>query len=244
MRLHLTSATRIFTGIASALVASAAFAIPVKYQFSTGPAVTLLPGQPPPVVPADLAPLLGFGVTGTFIYDSDAAQTGTVTSPANLGAAIYGGAISQLSGTINGLSFFDMSGQATAGADTFVPGPLNADFLELGAPLTPPFSQPDFTGFVLGDFQLVNVRLFWIETFALPEVVADFLTASDLPAVLPEFHGRLALDFVRVSTGLPGSVQFRDQLRVRVPEPSTLGLAFAGLVVLLAARRRAPAVRS
>ena len=241
MRLPFTTAIRTLAGVAITLAAPAALAIPVTYQFTTGTAITIPPGAPPPVIPPELAPLTGFSVSGTFVYDSDAPQTDSVTAPLNLGAAIHAGAFTNLSGSINGLHFADASGQATVGNDTFffpLPPPgVRLDFLELVANTT--LGSPDFTGFALGNLRLANVRLFWIETQAVPELIPDFLTASLLPGVLPDFHGRLALDFVRIDTGALASVQFRDQLRVtRLPEPSTFALAVAGLIVLLGARRR------
>ncbi|MFM7506486.1 MAG: PEP-CTERM sorting domain-containing protein, partial [Rubrivivax sp.] len=85
---------------------------------------------------------------------------------------------------------------------------------------------------------LVNGRLFWIE--GLPGI-GDFTGNDALPAVLPGFSGRLALDFVPIDAPAgPVSYVFFDGLTVTaVPEPSPALLLAAGLGVVWLRRRQA-----
>jgi len=213
-----------------ALCPVASQAVPVTYSFSTGPAI--VGGDP-------VSPLLaGLSVSGTFDYDSSVAASGTDVAGPTAGATAYAGAISNLNGAVGGSSFADPAGTAAVGNDKFAP-PL-VDILLLRAnPLPGPYD--DFSGFELGAFRLVNVRMFWIES-----VVAgtpDFLSSQDLPGALPAFAGRLALDFV--STAGPGGLTFVffDGFRaaaVRVPEPGALSLLSLGLLGFGLNRRRRP----
>jgi hypothetical protein len=79
---------------------------------------------------------------------------------------------------------------------------LAALLFSLGAP------PGDLVGFdivgPIGTSQLINVRMFWVETLPLSDggrymtsaaPISDSLTSTDLPATLPGFGGRLALDF-------------------------------------------------
>jgi len=61
-----------------------------------------------------------------------------------------------------------------------------ADLLSLIADTRGNCDPCDLEGSVVGDYQLVNVGLFWVEgTLGAP----DFLATSDVPTLLPEFPG-------------------------------------------------------
>jgi hypothetical protein len=230
-----------------------AAAVPVTYTFTTGPqAVGLL--NPPET--------LGFfstGVSGSLVYDSDAPLTTTFSAPGpgsdiDLGY-FYGSALVSISGSVDGRSFSDAAGFGVAlSNDTYSPPPtqIGRDLLTISAD---PFqlalgTSRSLAGFDIGGYRLVNVRLFWIE--GLIPGNPDFLSDTNLPGALPEFVGRLALDFVPVDF-VPGEVPvgprtfaFFDNLvltpsRPSVPEPSTVLLLAVGLSLLLLMRRRRPA---
>jgi len=81
--------------------------------------------------------------------------------------------------------------------------------------------------------------MFWIETLL---GIGDFLDDQNLPAALPAFEGRLALDFLPPTGGSDLAFVFFDGLFLRpeqqIPEPGILGLLAAGLAGLCFARRR------
>ena len=154
-------------------------------------------------------------------------------------------ATSNLVGSVGGFDFSDTFGSIAVGNDTFTSGGQKFDILQpffevgLSAPL-----PHNLSGFTLDGFQLVNIRMFWIEGQAVPETIGDFLTNQDLPAVLPAFHGRMSFDFVQASnpTGPMNFVLF-DGLSVQqvaaIPEPETYAMLLAGLGLMgFAARRK------
>jgi hypothetical protein len=215
-----------------ALSPIASQAVPVTYSFSTGPVI---------VAGDAVSPLLaGLSVSGTFDYDSSVAASGTDVAGPTAGATAYAGALSNLSGSVGGSFFSDPAGAAVVGNDTYLPADPDADIFVLRAnPLPGPYD--DFTGFDLGAFRLVNVRMFWIE--GLLPGTPDFLSSQDLPGALPAFAGRLALDFV--PTAGPGGLTFvfLDGFRaaaLRVPEPGALSLLSLGLLGFGLKRRRGP----
>jgi hypothetical protein len=211
------------------LVATPVHAAAVRYAFETGP-FTVRSGNAP-AFEADSF------VSGEIDYDAAAPQTGP--APGGLFVHLFG--TGNLAATVQGFDIFDPFGAALVGDEqtlTRPPGFPTADLLVLTA--EPQLLPTDIFGFELNGFRLVNVRLFWLEGLL---GAPDFLSSSTLPATLPSFAGRLALDFVPV-TGGPVGFAFFDGLRVRplvvpTPEPGSLvllGLGLAGLAIR--ARRR------
>jgi hypothetical protein len=208
-------------------------AAPVRYVFETGP-FAFSSGNAPVFQVNSL-------VAGEIDYDAAAAQT--VPGPGGIFVHNFGS--SGLSATVQGFDINDPFGSAVVGDEqtlTRPPGFQTADLLVLAAEgQTLP---TNIIGFELNGFRLVNVRLFWIEGLL---GAPDFLSSSTLPATLPAFAGRLALDFVPVTGGSTGFAFF-DGLRVKpkfvpTPEPGSLALLLLGLVALLSNRgRRGPAM--
>ncbi len=209
----------------------AAQAIPVTYRFTTD---TANQGGFPPNVPFETA-LAGFSVSGTFDYDSVGTAVNTIASGALTGSSVYL-TLSNLMGSVGGHSFSDPGGLTIVGDDKFtlqVPSPPpSTDFLGLHAD----GAVQNLNGFSLAGSDLLNVRLFWLETFI--GSTPDFLSSQNLPSMLPSFVGRLALDFGDLATGnVVGRVFFENLTVVRVPEPGSLALLFLGLLGITVRRR-------
>jgi len=231
-------------------------AAPITYNFSTGALNSgyycgALPGCT--YSSTDLHPWFSFSgsahLQGSFVYDSERPLTLT----AGDGSSIYGGnpsSYSDLSGTVDGHNFSDPRGFTQVADEKFsLFDPITStttmvDFLGLTA--DPALSNPNphnLTGFSVGGYTLVNVRMFWYEGMNMPELVPDLYNNQDLPTTLPSFHGRLALDFVPTgNTNLsltPGSIFFDGLSVTPVPEPETYAMLLAGLGLLgWHARRR------
>jgi len=164
---------------------------PVTYAFTTGNAPFGGPAAPI---------FAGQSVSGTFVYDRDSLATGTLVVGASAGSTLYGGSVTDLAGSIDGNSFSDPIGALVVGDEKFATLG-GTDILVFSADPTigaAPASFFNFSGFDIPGFTLINTRLFWIEGLLGTD---DFLTGQDLPAALPDFPGRLALDFV--PTGSP-----------------------------------------
>ena len=223
-------------------------AAPVVYNYSTSGALASSN--------AAVAALLGGAsvtVSGSFIYD--AATPFTVNSQDigyEAGRAIYSGAVSQLSGSVNGLSFID-NGTGVAAVGNEVVAPYGLDWFSLNADPTPRLGENttpaeyahQLSGFTVGDYKLDNVRLYWVEGYY---GVPDYLSNNNLLPTVPSFNGFLALDFVLASdpTNTANSPYYSRtvyfgglQAVAAVPEPGAMVLGLAGLAgVLVAVRRR------
>jgi hypothetical protein len=195
------------------LTAVQAEAGPIAYEYTTGPVNASTPGAPGFAAEAT--------VSGTFKYDPATALTGAGTVP---GTSLYRGALSELLGSVQGLEFSDAAGAAVVGDEQTgtPPGTSGTDLLSLIADVRGNCSPCDLQGFVLGGYQLVNVRIFWVEDGS---GIPDFLTDSNLPTLLPEFPGKLALDFVSTTGTGPVLNVFFGNVRVRpinAPDPAAL----------------------
>lgn len=247
----LARASALATVFAAALPA---MATPVSYTFSTSAS---------PFGNADIIALLGTGsqVAGQFAYNNEAPYFGNSGALGFEGnASIYVGdaltprALSPISGNVAGHTFSDVIGSVSVSNDLPAPSPYR-DALMLSADPSPKAgsnTQPteyarQLVGFEVGDYRLVNVRLFWVSGLG---GATDFLGSTALPAQLPTLTGRLALDFVRVSdplntanTPFYNNSVFFEGLKVQasaVPEPHGIVLSLVGLIAVGAtvSRRR------
>lgn len=210
----------------------------VKYSFSTGMALTRPFG--PQLDPSAIA-------TGSFIYDSSAPISGNAITRGFGNANSHYGGFYNIIATVGSFKVSDPIGNVIVGNDmNDYPGALpGQDWLGLNydlgiaygsntvGPVPDPARPRDLNGFVVGDYSLFNVRMFWFEGVNLP----DFLSDGNLPNVLPNLNGRLVLDFVLTESpdefSYINSIFF-DGLAVRVekvPEPGTLQLLALGLLI-------------
>lgn len=232
-------------------VVNVAPAAPMEYTFSTG---VVLPfgGSTPAAAElnAEATAIAGMFdgaiVSGSLRYDPSVPQSGTAlngssiySSLTNLSATVAGGSIG------SGFSFSDPLGMALVGNEVL----SGADLFQLQADPFGPTGTHDITSFIIGDYYLWNVRMFWIEGQMAPEPVPDLVNDQNLPSELPNIHGRLALDFKR--TGDTSGNQYHlffDSLSVSsvaaVPEPPTYAVLLGGLAMLgFAMRRRSRALQ-
>jgi hypothetical protein len=177
---------------------------PVTYNFTTDPPA--FPGGCPSCL------FEGQTVSGSFVYDPDAAFLFINA----LGLSIYGGGISDWSMSVGDSSFSDDIGLAIVG-DNNVQGTRDVfGFL-------PGFT---FNGFTKGGFELVDVRMLWLEGFpGDPDGTPDFLTNQNLLPEPPDFPGFLFLDFENPThSGTTFTVNFQNLLATRAPTTVTIDI--------------------
>ena len=165
--------------------------VPVTFPDpSEAVAYTYATGNVPSSQDANLVALFaGTSVSGSFDYASWVPPLGVYETQPNPGAVLYPEAVLDLTGSVNGLNFLGAIGFAIVGNERHAPLG-GVDFMMLG------LGTLD-SAFETGDYRLIRVRLFWIETGTTPD---DFLDSDLLPTALPVgFTGRLALDFELVS---------------------------------------------
>lgn len=241
--------------LASTVMLSAAltpvFAAPTTYTFSTTASAF---GQNTSI----LSQLGTLNVNGSFQYDA----TGDYFGNSGVlgfqpGYSIYGAPVggvqsfSNLNGAIGANSFSDPRGSVVVANNN--PFYYGTDYIQLSADTgikantnTYPTDYPrQLAGFTVGQYTLIDVRLFWMTGIA---GVTDFLSNSQLPSTLPELTGRLALDFVRTddphntaNVNFYSNSVFFDGLTVHaalVPEPETYAMLLAGLGLIGAVARR------
>lgn len=198
---------------------SGAGAAPVAYNFLTG-------GNPFTAT----GPVFGSGdfVSGSFLYDQSAAASPTPPG----GPTQYNRSMLNLAGSVAGFAFSDPFGFILVGNNL---GPSLVDSLGMNADSTGTGTR-NIVPFTVGEYTLVNVRLFWGQSG-----VTEFLTDQSLPAHLPVIQGRMALDFSKTGTAFSyDNSVFFDGLHVAaIPEPASGALMLTGLGLLaFAARRR------
>lgn len=142
----------------------------------------------------------GTSVSGTFSYANWVPPFIVLEGPSNPGSVVYPGAMLDLTGSVNGLTFASAVGFGVVGNDRYQPLG-GVDFMLLGD------SSLD-TMFEIDNYRLIRVRSFWIETDTTP---GDFLDSDLLPATPPDaLTGRLALDFVLISDPQTEAIVFFD----------------------------------
>jgi len=202
--------------IAGLAVCAAAQAAPTVYNFTTAPG--------PYGYSAGMGGLFSATdvVSGSFVFDPVTPPTGVGTGGTTLYGinTAYSATYATLAGTVAGYFFSDPRGFVTVGNDKPLPtGGPNVDAITFYADTSLATGTHDISGFSVGAYTLVNVRIFWVESIDIP----DFLSDQNLPATPPTFMGRLALDFVPTDNpALPAtSYVFFNGVKVTPAEPGT-----------------------
>lgn len=210
-----------------------ASAASVSYTFSANVSLEIRGNMPATAAESFFAP--GSLISGSFDYDNNGAL---ITSSPD---GTFYASMTNLSGGIDGMSFFDASGFSLVSNNGFDPNPFDPDnplidLLVLAADGGPDASLQGFSVMNQGtQFDLVNVRLFWLS----PD--GDFLDDESLPA-MPAAEdaqiARMALDFVSASDPNITHSVFAEPLVVTpVPVPAAAWLMLSGLAALRVLRR-------
>lgn len=214
----------LLAGTLLGLAAVAAAAAPGPYTFAT----TAAPYGSPGIAEAFAEDAV---VVGEFLYDPSLPASGTLGN----GATRYDASVTSWAGAVQGHTFSDPRGYTAVGNN--LPAQGGNDFLMLSAEPGLGTGTHNISGFSIAGYTLVNVRLFWIQGQL---GIGDFVDSDAMPATLPTFNGRLALDFVpTASPDGPLSFVFFDGLTVTaVPEPASAALLAAGVAGLLVTVKR------
>lgn len=174
--------------------------------------------EPAPGSDPTLAALLtGLSPSGTFTYDPGTVMTGVAPDASNSpGASIYSGAMTNLSGSVNGYDFSDPSGRVVIGNDTLIPFGLTDHVTLRSEPV-----NSTLVGFEVGGYRLVSVRLSWAEG---RDLFSDFLSNQNLPIVLPDFEGLIRFEFASISNPLVRANVFFAAFEVVRDDPDADGV--------------------
>lgn len=227
--------------LGSCLLLGSAFANPVGYGFSTSGFVYGNLGI------ASLFPAES-KVLGTFNYDRAGSYLGNSgdlgydpgyavhSAPSEGGVSVY----SMLNGTVAGFSFSDVRGSFNLNNRPEFSGlpdmvTMNADpSIMAGMNSVSTVTPRQLVGFSVGDYTLINVRMFWSDWSGI------YLSSTDLLDSPPLFPGALAFDFIRTADpantlGVPfySNTVYFGNLRVNgVPEPATYLLIAVSLLMM------------
>lgn len=218
---------KLVSGLFLSLFFSSLYAVPVTYQFTSAPIDDFV---------NEIIEPLRFGVvSGTFDYDNSVPLTASdVIFP---GANLYLGAMSNLSGEINGYNFSQDSGEIVVGNDSIGGRDI---MLTL-------WDSSFFNGFTVDNYTATSFGFSWVED--VPIGSPAFLDSSDLLDVLPTNRlAQLTIGFVNNVTG--GNVSLDsvyvtlEQVSVDADEPGIWMLLGIGLIAINAASARRRTRRS
>ncbi|MDZ4399179.1 hypothetical protein [Hydrogenophaga sp.] len=232
---------RSFLMSAACLSLGSAFASPVGYQFSTD---GFIYGNPRIVslfsTDAKVGGTFNYDRTGSFLGDSGdlGYDPGYAvhSAPSEGGVSVY----SMLSGAVAGFSFSDVRGSFNLGNRPEFSGfpdrvTMNADpTIMVGVNSVSTITPRQLVGFSIGEYTLINVRMFWSDW------TGTYLNSTELLDSPPLFTGTLAFDFIQTedptnTLGVPfysNTVFFSNLTLNRVSEPATYTLIALALLVI------------
>lgn len=228
-----TRETLVLAAMLCGLWTNNAAAAPVEYTFSGSVFLEIRGNQLAAPEQTFFAP--GTLLSGSFVYDNEAPLLF-----AGADGSFYS-SVTDLSGSIDGLGFYDPSGFSVVQNNGFDPNPIDPDnplidFLAIAADGGPDATLEGFTVDNQGSqFALVNVRLFWFSPLA-----GEFLTDESLPDMpAPQTEvARIALDFIDLSDPSIMHSVFAEPLVVTpVPVPAAAWLMISALGALRVFRR-------